>query len=160
MGSKPKAPPAAPDPLIAAERARREAIAIGQADQRRTARFGSDSTIRSNDPNAPRPDQDMAQVDIADTAASRNEKLLKSLEAGRANARAQDYRAMMGSEDGMTPNDANNEANLNKSIEAAKKAISPADKAAHQALVKDNNIANYINTTRKRIGVASTKGAK
>ena len=156
MGSKPKAPAAAPDPLIAAERARREAIAIGQADQRRTARFGSDSTIKSQDPNAPRPDQDLAQVDITNTAVSRNENLLQSLEAGRESARKADTEEMHRED----YSGANHEKRLDERIGETKKAVSPADRVAHKALVKDNNIANYINTTRKRIGVASTKGAK
>jgi len=153
MGGSPKAPPAPPDPAIAAEKARREAIAIGLADAKRTARFGTNSTITSKDgaggTKSRRPDQDIAVGDVSLTAESQ----------ANAAADALDLEASQLSDTTSDGNDLGSNANptktrLEKEAADLRAGISPADKAESKALTKDNAIANFINRKRK---VVSTK---
>lgn len=170
MGSSPSAPAALPDPAIAAERARREAIAIGHLEARRTTRSGSASTIRSQrtatgQPIA-RPTEVIAQHSLENTRVSRVEKDVSVLEKSR---RAEERRAAerVDTTDGEGNVDLNKARTsekviraLNQQIKERQGSITPADKVVHEGIKKDTAIAGFINRARKRVGVSKTQGAR
>ena len=141
MGSKPKAPKAPPDPAIAIERARRESLAMGLADARRTSRYGTNSTIVSQvgGPPAVRPDSDIETVDVFSKG-----------DAQKAEQEAYDKK----DDTGMMENI------LHAAVQSNDKIIkyTPAQKATRKAQKKANAVSSYINRTRARTGVNRSVG--
>lgn len=163
MGGGGGSAPAQPDPEIARERARREAIAIGQADQRRTAKFGANSAIRADAaPGATpqRPTEMVTAPDYNDTAAAGRQREITRLEGEKANA-IKEARNWSGTTSGEEP------PNLqlisdewDKKIRAIKDTITPADEVVAKDIKKQQAVAQYINRTRAAVGVKSTIGGK
>ena len=187
MGSSPKAPPAPPDPAIAAEQARQEAIAIGQADARRTTMYGSTSLVKSQGvaagktnarPTDPIPTggDPLAGTDLL---AEINTKQ-GHLDAGTVPTKTVD--TSQGPDDGSTsevPQYTQSDVdNLRKvSDEGATQSqvpiggnnklfggmtttktssLSPVDQIKFNAAKKERAVGEYINRTRKRVGVTAT----
>lgn len=156
-GGKPKSPPPPPDPAIAAERARREAVQIGLADARRTARFGSNSTILTQGTRPgtamTRPTEKIGAQDPATTPAGQ-----KTAEIGRLQQQLANTKVTSGIRQPGGRKNGERER-LQSQIESLQSQITPADTASFNAAQKDQNIAAYINRNRTRLGVQSSRSS-
>lgn len=166
MGSKPKAPPAPPDPAIAAEKARQEAVAIGMADARRTVMYGSPSLVKSQPVAGVSPSRPTETIQTADPANIMNEHntavatAIKELQP--ANDSYMDFQNMS---ENSGVNMESNQPNLAAQATLASKrdnpsALTGADKIRYDAAKKNRAIGDYINRTRNRVGVAKSGVAR
>lgn len=163
MGGSSSAPPPPPDPAIARERARREAVAIGQADARRTAQFGANSAIRADAAPGtalPKPTETITTPDYSQTAAAGREREITRLEGEKAKA-LESARSFDSSTSGDEPPNLQMISDeWDKKIQAIRDTITPADKVVEKDLKKQRAVAEYINRTRAAVGVQSTVGGQ
>jgi hypothetical protein len=156
MASKPKAPPAPEDPAIAIEKARRKAVAMGMQDARRQTRFDQASTVLTS--GAPgteltRPTDPMLAQDPLTTTGGKREAEIDELQ--QRLDRVATKPAIMGGRGNLAA--AATRRVLQKTVTQKRGQITPEEKAVFEGAKKDAAIAEYVNRTRSRIGVAATK---
>jgi len=153
MGSKPKAPKAAPDPAIAREKARRESIAIAQAGARKNTRFGYASTMTSKG------GQDgISYVDPESTEAGKSLAEIEALEAKLSEMKSRPAAEPLSGD--QRPNNGGRMAGvfLRNQIKEKRKGITPAASAEYEAAKSAMAIGSYLKGARARVGTTSTRG--
>lgn len=149
-GPSPSAPPAPPDPRIAEEEAKQEAIAIAQARQRRLARFESSRTRPGEIGGGfgPAPGADIA-------------KQIKDLKAQLAQSQKAGHQGSGNEGDLANTNNFGlslETLDIQRQISAAKKKLGSSDLGIRRAnYYKDQNVAALIEARNRRLGVTSTR---